>query len=237
MTDVFASASGPWSGRSGIRFEGSAYLVRYFDADEFDQSQIAGGAFYDWRPGKWRIQLGVRASGLRLAGDAYDRKVGARLRLVRYLTPDSSIDVRYIHEDVTEADPLYVGIGGTRRQFDAQYGWYRNGHRLQLRYGLEINDRLDPAVSPTRNRLGVLYRFRPEVGLGYEAGIDLRHSEFDELATPRDEDLLTLRAGLSYEFWNNWLLMLEYRQSNNDSTDETFSYERGRLMLGAIKEF
>jgi hypothetical protein len=82
-----------------------------------------------------------------------------------------------------------------------------------------------------------LYGLQPELGLGYEAGVRLRNSEFDKLATPRDEDLLTLRAGLSYGFRNNWLLMLDYQASDNDSTDEAFSYDRSRLLLGAIKSF
>jgi hypothetical protein len=62
MTDAFVSFSGPWNGQSGLRVEGSAYLVRYFDADDFDQSQVAGGVFYDWRPGDCAILLAIRRS-------------------------------------------------------------------------------------------------------------------------------------------------------------------------------
>ena len=237
MTDAFLSFSGPWNGRSGLRVEGSAYLVKYFDADDFDQTQIAGGVFYDWRPGNWRVQVGAHGSALTLGGDAYDRKVGGRLRVTRYLAGNSSIDLRVTHDEVTEADPLYAGIQGDRQQIDARYNWYRNDHWLQLRYLNETNDRLDPAVSPTRSGFSMLYRFRPEQGFGFEAGASARNSEYDELAAPRDEDLLTLRAGLSYGFRNNWLLMLDYQASDNDSTDEAFSYDRSRMMLGIIKSF
>jgi hypothetical protein len=65
MADVFASFSGPWKGRSGLRVEGSAYLVKYTDADDFDQSELQGGAFYEWRPRNWRLQLGVQATRFR----------------------------------------------------------------------------------------------------------------------------------------------------------------------------
>ncbi|MFQ5983437.1 MAG: tol-pal system YbgF family protein, partial [Woeseiaceae bacterium] len=78
MADVFASIQGPWNGRSGFRLDGSAYLVKYVDADEFDQSEVRGGVFYDWRPNDWRIQIGVHASAGTLGGDAFDRKSGAR---------------------------------------------------------------------------------------------------------------------------------------------------------------
>lgn len=237
MTDAFASFSGPWSGRSGFRVEGSAYLVHYVDADDFDQSQISGGVFYDWRPDKWRFQLGLQASTISLAGDAYDRKAGVRARAVRYLAPGASIDVRYVQEEVSEADPLFIGIDGTRQQFDARYNWYRDGHVVQLRYWLETNDRLDPAVSPERNRFALYYGMQPESGLGYEAAVDIRNSDYDELATPREEDLLTLRGAITYRFRSNWLVQLEYQNANNDSTDETFSYDRSKLVFGAIKIF
>jgi hypothetical protein len=237
MTDAFVSFSGPWNGQSGLRVEGSAYLVRYFDADDFDQSQVAGGVFYDWRPGDWRVQVGLHGSALTLGGDGYDRKIGGRLRVTRYLAGNSSIDLRVMHDEISEADSLYVGIQGDRQQVDARYNWYRDGHRLQLRYINETNNRLDPAVSPTRNGFALLYSFQPELGLGYEAGVSFRNSEYDELATPREEDLLTLRAGLSYKFRDNWLLMLDYQTSDNDSTDGAFSYDRSRLMLGAMKSF
>ena len=237
MVDAFASFSGPWDGENGFRAEGSAYLVRYLDAGEYDQSQIAGGVFYDWRDGDWRVRAGVHGSALTLGGDSYDRKIGGHLRVTRYLTGNSSIDLRLVHDDVSDADPLYDGIQGNRRQVDVRYNRYRDGHRLQIRYINETNDRLDPAVSPTRNEFSVLYGFQPELGLGYEAGAGLRNSEYDDLAAPRDEDLLTVWAGLSYGFRNNWLLMLDYQRSDNDSSDAAFSYDRGRLMFGAIKSF
>ena len=47
MADVFAAVQGPWNGRSGFRLDASAYLVKYFDADDFEQSEVRGGVFYD----------------------------------------------------------------------------------------------------------------------------------------------------------------------------------------------
>jgi hypothetical protein len=78
MAEVFAAFSGPWTGRSGLRVEGSAYLLNYFDADDFDQSEVQGGVFYEWRPRHWRLQLGVQAGTSAIGGDAYDREVGPR---------------------------------------------------------------------------------------------------------------------------------------------------------------
>ena len=237
MADVFASFSGPWNGRSGFRLEGSAYLVKYVDADDFDRSEIRGGVFYEWRPTNWRLQIGVQASTGTIGGDAFDRKTGARVRVVRYLNRNSAIDLRYNYDDVTEADSIFAGLAGTRQQFDARYRWYRDTHRFQFRYRLQTNDRFDPGVSPDRSRFGIDYRYQPEQGLGFEAGISLRNSDYKDLATPREEDLTTFRGALTYMFRDNWLVLLEYRNASNDSTDETFSYDRGQITLGALRYF
>jgi hypothetical protein len=237
MTDVFVSIQGPWNGRGGFRLDGSAYLIKYFDADEFDQSEVRGGVFYEWRPDEWRIQIGPHASVGTLGDDAFDRKAGGSARFVRYIGRSASIDLRYTYDDVSDADSLFAGIAGSRQQFDARYRWYADGRRLQLRYLLETNDRADPGVSPDRNRFAIDYRYQPEAAWGYEAGVDFRNSDYGDLNIPREEDLLTLRGTLTYAFPGDWLVLFEYRNSDNDSTDETFSYDREQITLGAMKIF
>jgi hypothetical protein len=237
MADFFAVIRGPWSGRSGFRLDGSAYVVRFFDADQFDQSQFRGGLFYDWRPGDWRIRAGAHASVGTLGGDPFDRKVGANASLLRYLGINGAIDLRYVYDDVRDADSEFAGIAGSRQQIDLRYRWYRSGHRLQVHYGLETNDRLDPGVSPDRTRFGIDYFYMPAKGLGYGAGAELRNSEYGGLATPRDEDLLTLTAELNYTLRNDWQVVFEVRFSDNDSTDATFTYDRTQLTIGAMKLF
>jgi len=237
LTDVFATVSGPWTGRSGFRVEGSAYFLKYFDADDFDQSEINGGVFYEWRPRRWRLQVGVQASTGTIGGDAYDRKMGPGARVVRYLGPSASIDLRYRYDDVTEAESIYAGLAGTRQILDARYRWYRDDHRLQLRYVLETNDRDDAGVSPDRNRFGIDYRYQPETGLGFEAELLLRNSDYDDIATPREEDLTTLRGAATYRWRDDWLVLLEFRNSNNDSSDSVYDYDRSQVTLGVLKYF
>jgi tetratricopeptide (TPR) repeat protein len=237
MADLFAVVQGPWIGRSGVRLDGSAYLVKYFDADEFDQSQFRGRVFYDWRPDDWRIQIGAHASISTLGSDAFDRKVGVNGSVVRYLGHVGMIDLRYAYDDVSDADAQFAGISGSRQQFDLRYRWYRFGHRVQVHFGLETNDRADPGVSPDRTRFGVAYRYMPDTGLGYGAGIEIRNSEYGDLAIPREEDLLTLSADLTYTLRGDWQLSFELRHSDNDSTDATFSYDRTQVMIGAMKLF
>ena len=237
LAEVFASFSGPWSGESGLRVEGSAYLVKYTDADDFDQSLLSGGVFYDWRPGNWRIQMGVQASTGAIGGEAYDRKAGPRVRIAHFLSRNSNIELRYRYDDVSEADSIFAGLAGSRQIVDARYRFYNNGHFLQLRVAAETNDRLDAGMSPDRSRFGIDYRYQPERGLGFEAAVAIRNSEFADVLEPREEDLTTLRAAATYAFGNDWLVLTELRNYSNDSTDPLYSYDRAQLSLGLRKYF
>ena len=237
MVELFGAIQGPWNGRDGFRVNANAYLVQYPDADEFDQFEFRGGAFYDWRQNDWRAELGVHAGSSTLGGDAFQHQLGARVKFVRYINDNASIGLSYTYDDIEDADSMFSAIAGSRQQFEARYRWYKDDHRVYLRYRLEENERLDPGVSPTRNRFSADYRYEPETGIGYEAGVDLRDSDYDELALVRTEELLTIRTALTYNFRNDWLFALEYRASENDSSDDLFSYDRTQITLGGTRVF
>jgi hypothetical protein len=237
LIDIFGSVRSPWRGRNGIRLDGSAYLIQYFDIDEFDQTDLRGRIFYEWRLSDWRFELGTHAGASTLGGDAFDRKVGASGRAVWKFSRGNSAEVRYLYDDVSNADTVFAGIRGSRQQLDVSYRWYSDGHRLVFHYRNETNDRDDPGVSPSRTRLGVDYRYLPEEGWGYDAGVYVRTSDYEDLLTPREEELTSIRAGVTHTLPAEWLAMLDYRYSKNDSSDPTFSYNRGQITLGIVKIF
>lgn len=237
MADLFASVQGPSNGLSGFRLDASVYLINYFDADEFNQAEIRGGVTYDWRPADWRVQAGGHFSVGSLGGDAFDRKAGASVRVIRSLNRNASVDLRYIYDDISEADSVFAGIAGSRQQFDARYRWHAGDHRMVLRYQLETNDRADASVSPRRNRVAFSYRYQPETGWGYEGGVDIRASDYSDLAIPRDEDLFTIRGAVTRTLPASWLALLEFRHTNNDSSDDVFSYDSNQITLGMMKLF
>ena len=237
VADLFASIKGPYNGESGFRVDGSLYVIKNFDADEFDQSEVYGGVMYDWRPGEWRLQLGLHGSAGTLGGDSFDRKAGANFQAIRYLNQNSEFGLSYVYDDVQEANTLFTGIAGSRQQLQARYRWYSGERRFTLRYRQEENDRLDPKVSPQRKSLSADYGYQPETGWGYEGGFKYRASRFDEMAIQRDEDLLTVNAAVTRSFAQNWLLLISYQHSNNDSSDAVFSYDRNVITVGAIRVF
>jgi hypothetical protein len=237
VADLFASIKGPYNGESGFRVDASLYVIKNFDADEFDQSEVYGGVMYDWRTGEWRLQAGLHGSAGTLGGDSFDRKSGGDFQAIRYLNQNSEFGLSYVYDDVQETDALFAGIAGSRQQLQARYRWYSAERRFTLRYRQEENDRLDPGVSPKRKSLSANYSYQPDTGWGYEGGFKYRSSRFDEMAVPRDEDLLTVNVAVTRSIIRNWLLLIDYQYSNNDSSDPIFSYNRNVITIGALRVF
>jgi tetratricopeptide repeat protein len=237
VADLFASIRGPYNGESGLRVDGSLYVIKNFDADEFDQSEVYAGVMYDWRSGEWRLQLGLHGSGGTLGGESFDRKAGANFQAIRYLNRNSEFGLSYVYDDVQEANTLFAGLAGSRQQLHARYRWYSGERRFSLRYRQEENDRLDPGVSPKRKLLSADYGYQPDTGWGYEGGFEYRTSRFNEMAVQRNEDLLTVNVAVTRSLGRDWLLLIDYQYSNNDSSDPVFSYDRNVMTVGTIKAF
>lgn len=237
MADVFATVQGPWTADNGFRLDASAYLVRFFDADDFDQAELLAGGLYDWRGRGWRILGGAHYGYGTLGGETFEQGFRLTGRLIRYMDASRSLEARLRYDDIDAPDETFSGIEGTRQRLDLRYRWFSADRMLALRYGLETNDRVSASVSPTRHVLGADYRFQPASGWGYEAGILLRRSDYDDLATPRTEDLYSIGAAVTRTLPQAWLLMLQFRYSDNDSSDPAFSYDRTQISLGVFRLF
>lgn len=239
MLDVFASVSGPFSARAGsLRFEGSVYGIRYFDADDFDQNEVSAGALYEWRPGSWRVAAGVYAAAGWLGGDAFDRRLGLQFDGHRPIGDNASANVAYFYDDISEGGNVFEGLKGKRHRIAVRYRrYFAEGRRLMLRLSHEHNDRLDAGVSPTRTGLSLDYRYLPDVGWGFEVGAGYRRSRFSDAAVPRTENLVSARSALTRFLGRDWIFMVEYQYSDNDSSDARFSYDRNVLTVGAMRTF
>jgi len=239
MLDIFASVAGPFSAQpGGWRFEGSVYGIRYFDDDDFDQDEISAGAVYEWRTGGWRLKAGAYAGAGWLGGDSFDRRIGLGVEGYRSLGDNGAATLAYYYDDISEGDDIFDGISGSRHHVVARYRWYSaDGRRLLVRLRHEDNDRRDPGVSPTRTGASVDYRYLPDSGWGFEAGASYRRSRFSDVAVSRTENLVSVRGALTRYLVRDWILLVEYRYSDNDSDDPTFSYDRNALTVGAMRTF
>ena len=213
------------------------YLVAYPDADDFDQSEYRAGLLYVWRPDDWRVEASAHFVYGTLGGSGFDREVALGARATRYLGDEASMEFRLRYDDVDNANADFSGLAGTRQRFDFRYRWYPGRNDVSLRLGIEGNDRTDPAVSPTRVRAQI--DFRRDFGntWGVELAGGIRSSDYDDLAVPRTEDLTRLSVALTRTVNEVWLLALQYRYSENDSSDPIFSYERNVITIGFLRTF
>lgn len=237
MADVFGSIRGPFRGRNGIRLDASAFLVRYFDNTDFNQSALRLGAYYDYRSGPWITQVGLYAGHSTLGGDGFDDTGTASVRFGRRISSTASWFIRYRYDNIDSANALFSGIDGSRQRVEARYQWFADDQNLLFVYQIESNDRNDPSVSPARNRLSLNYRYKPLSGWGFEIGGSFRDSSYDDLLITRSEDLTTLHAGISRTVFSEWTLLIRHQYSDNSSTDPVFSYERNQTTVGLFRTF
>ena len=237
MADLFATISGPVPKIRGLTLDGSAYVIKYADAENFDQSELRVGAAYVWHSDDWRIEGSGHFAHGTLGGAEFNQEGSLGARLVRRLGTLSTLVLRYRYDDIDAANSNFPGIAGSRQRLDLGYRWAFDDRVLLVRYGHERNDRLDAGVSPTRTRFRADYRSHPESGWGYEAGMELRNSDYDDLAAPRDEDLYVVSVALTRAVTIDWRIMLQYRLSDNHSSDPEFSYTRNQITLGVFYLF
>lgn len=237
FVEFLATLRGPYDRSDGFTLDAGVFLVRYLDVDEFNQAAGNVGVNRRWELGDWQIDAGAHGALTTLGGDAFDRSLRVSAAATRRLTSASKVTLRLRHDNVAGASDAFDGVDGTRQRVDLRYRWYADNRSLTAGLQLETNDRQDASVSPQRRELQTSYRYAPEAGLGFEVGGEVRSSRYDDLATPRHEDLLRLDASLTWQMASGWQWFAQFSVSDNDSTDPVFSYTRKQLAVGAFRQF
>ena len=237
MADAFVSLQGPFRDGSHLHLDAALYAVTYFDIHDFDQNALSLGAVYDWSIGGWQAEGGLYAGYGTLRGEGFDQTVSGTISASRRLTAESRISIRYRYDDVGAAGSIFSGIEGSRQRLNARYRWSRQSQSITIRYAYETNDRIDPGVSPDRHDLRFDYRYHPDSGLGYEAGGQLRSSDYSSLSPVREEDLVLVYIGIIKTMRSNWQILGQFQYSNNDASDPQFSYQRNVFTIGLLKAF
>ncbi len=237
MFELFGTLQSPQGATGGFSGDAGLYVVRYPDAGDFDQAEarLAGG--YEWRSAAWHWFVGAEAAAGSLASEAFDRRLGLHASASRPVGAYGVAAFAVHYDDINAADETWAGISGHRWFADGRYGLTSGPHRMRLHYRHEENERADPGVSPSRDRWNADYRFLASNGVSYELGVEYRSSSYTELEDSRDEVLTTMRGAVSYAMSGRWLLLLELRVADNDSTDPAFEYDRNVLSLGAFRLF
>jgi tetratricopeptide (TPR) repeat protein len=224
---------------SGNGFGGtaSAYAVRYPEAAEFDQdvAQVAG--FFRGAWAGFDVELGPELAFSTLDGDGFERRLGAAFALERGLSDAVRLEARLVFETIDEIDDRFAFVDGTRGALALTLERRAGPARFGLKYALSVDDRADPAASPTRHHFTLRYD-RPLDGpwaLGAMAAF--RTGRYDDLAEPREEERRELGLALYRDLPDGWQLALDYRYTSNSANVDAFDYERNRVQLGVNRVF
>lgn len=234
--EMFGTLRGPYRDGSALKLDAAALIVRYFDADDFDQSTVYVGGLYDWYFADWSAEVGAHVSASTLGGEAFDRSVRLSGTLRYRLDARQSASAGLRLENVSAADDDFSGIEGTRQRLDLSWRWRDAGRQIDLRAVQEANDRDAASVSPDKLRLLASYRYAPDVGWGYSAAAELRASDYGG-ETPRDEDLRQLDIRVSHYTAEGWELFAELLLADNESTEPAFDYDRMQISVGVFRVF
>jgi tetratricopeptide (TPR) repeat protein len=235
--EFFGQFGGTPAFAENFRYDASAYLVHYPDASRFDQAVLRLNGEWAWQAKDWRFAAGPYYAYSTLDGDGYDQRLALGFSVGRPLTARSRVAIHVAYEEIVELDSRYEFVEGSRQLIGLRYLLHDGPHRLQFRYEFSVDDRAGASVSPIRHGLRAVYQ--RHINANWTAGIELslRHSNYDDLIDPRDEDLGEIAIVAARQLSTNWQLTGEYRYSNNDSNISEFSYQRHRASLGLNRTF
>ena len=236
FVEVLAFLSDSAPSTTGFHFDASVLSVQYTDAPQYDQNAARGGGSYRWA-GNWRPELQAYYNHTTLDGDGFDNRLGIGAGITRALGSSTRLRIRLIHEDIDNASSAYSFVDGDREQLDLRLRHDVPWGVLTLSYTLEKNDRVDPSVSPDRNRWSLSYMHRLDTGWAIDVAVTARSSDYDELAEPRSEDLSSLSVGFRKSLGEHWSLSGDYELSDNATTVEAFDYDRRQVALGLMRTF
>ena len=219
-----------------LRIDASGYWVRYSNADEFDQSALRLALVTERELGSWTLAAGPTLARSTLDGEAFEELIGADVRLRRSFGENLSFETRLIYDDADAGDTRFAYLDGSRRQLRLAAQHSGMG-RIRVGYELERNDRVDPGVSPSRQRWSVTYQWPLSAAWTADAGLVHRTSRYGGASVPREERLVALSFALRRDLRVGWTLAADYRWSDNDSTVEAFSYDGQRVAVSLSRTF
>jgi len=237
LVELHGSLSAPVANLNALRFDASVYLISYFDNDDFNQGAAAVGLVYQWRGADWRFESGLNSGVSTFGGDRFDDSLTVHARWDYALTLGSILRLEYQHTDISEGDADFAGVAGTQQRAEIRYRVWWDLHNLDLAYQVQRNDRRDPGVSASRDRVRLRYRFEIGPAWGLEAGVEYRRSDYEDLDPVRAEDRTSLTLGVMRTLHSNWLLLANYQFADNDASDEMFGYSRNLLTVGILRTF
>ncbi|HET7607171.1 MAG TPA: tetratricopeptide repeat protein [Gammaproteobacteria bacterium] len=223
-------------GSRPLRFDASGYAVHYPDVGDFDQTALRLSLEGELSFGRWSLFVGPTLGRTTLNGEGFEELAGADMRLRRGFGDGFVFEARAVYDDTSAADSQFAYLDGWHRLLRLSVQ-HTGTARVRAAYDVERDDRADPGVSPSRERLGIFYQRRLSQTWSADATAAYRTSRYSAASVPREEQLLELTFAARRTLGREWTLGVEYQWFNNDSTVEDFAYDGQRFALGLSRSF
>ena len=223
-------------GARPLRFDASGYAVRYTEVGDFDQTAFRVSLQGEIELGQWTLLAGPTLGRSTLDGEGFEELVGADVRLRRGFGDGFVFEARAVYDDANAADSRFAYLDGSHELLRLSVQ-HTGEARIRAGYDVEREDRADPGVSPSRERLGIVYQRRLSATWTADAAVTYRTSRYSSASVPREEQLLELTFAARRAVSRTWTLGVEYQWFDNDSTVEDFAYDGQRFALGFSRSF
>jgi hypothetical protein len=223
-------------GRRPLRLHASGYAVRYTEVGDFDQTAFRLSLQGELELGQCTLVAGPTLGRSTLDGEGFEELIGADLRLRRGFGDGFVFEARAVYDDANAADSRFAYLDGSHELLRLSVQ-HTGEARIRAGYDIVREDRADPGVSPSRERLGVVYQRRLSAAWSADAAVVYRTSRYSAASVPREEQLLELTFAARRALKSAWTLGVEYQWFDNDSTVEDFAYDGQRFALGFSRSF
>lgn len=252
--EVIAAARRPLgSATSGLALDLSAYYRYHLDLDEFDFGTLA--AAFTWRRplGSWQFSTGLKGDLQFSGGESYANVLTHRLQLDRgagTLVWRARNDLSYL-----SGGSDFDFVTGWRNRTQLQISNQLPHGQIQLGYELELNDRDDfesgsefASYSPTAHGpyagavVDLARRLILDVRGSYRISSYRDDNRFLDDAgnlveAARDQDVLSVRVRLDYQFTERWSLWSQYQHTGSDSSLPRYEYTSNGFLIGLETTF
>ncbi len=226
------------SAGSAIQLNMNAYVMEYFELDDYDVATVGMNLRYKKKTDSLQITAGGEYWITGLGNELFEQTPGLILQVqcpLAVIKASGRFRYRAGYIDILDSD--YEYLEGWRHQALAESSWKRSAYRAVFAYVLEVNDRDEHDYSPTRHSVMGALHIQPSEKIKISLGCSFRRSNYDiRGGSDREEDRFRADLGLTLYMKKGWEIKGEYQYTNNVSTYD-YDYSRNMVTFSIGKIF
>ena len=241
---VFANADYQILGdaKTGLTIEGDISSFDYTAYNQYDSSKYQLAIIADLQLGSFANSLGVSKIHETYADQDYQTIRRFTASTHTYISAYNRLRFRYTHDDISIDNPLYAYLDGTRQRFRTELRNKQANHYFKIYHELETNDRRDTTAasfSPTRNKFRIYYEYALTPSFNVGANYIYRISTYPRKAGAlyREDTRQVGELRLSYQLSDSWKVRASIEQTDNESTNPSYTYQKEITSISFIALF